>query len=153
MFNIKSILLWCLMQFPSLKHVHLPDFFISFIWFLLNIFYRQKPIRTTSKLQAENGKEMLAVNIMSASIRFMMCDCLSLLSMRYFDLITLDEIQWVITIPGNCCDFIAAKKFMTDAAEMVKWLYLHQKIIFISHCKQSGCQLELLRIEIFSLLW
>lgn len=84
-----------------------------------NYFSYQKPLSRSVKLQAENGKEMLAIHVVSAAIRYMKENSLRKIK-DSCALLKEEDVQWVITIFDICSDYNAAKKFMKDAAEKVR---------------------------------
>lgn len=80
------------------------------IWNCLQRLTKQTPLRDI------NGKEMLAIDVFSAAVKYLVEQLLNALK-KNINYKKEKKIKWVITVPGIWGD--AAKQFMRDAAEKV----------------------------------
>ena len=63
------------------------------------------------------GKEMLAIDVFSAAVKYLKDHVLQELERKEIKIQNKNNIKWVLTVPGIWDDL--AKQFMRDAAEMV----------------------------------
>ncbi|KAH3840692.1 heat shock 70 kDa protein 12A-like isoform X1 [Dreissena polymorpha] len=95
----------------SLDNMHRSWFYFRRFKMML---YNSKDVHRSNLLKDETGKEMPAIDVFAASIRYMkdhLGDFLSRRSTQIRD----NEIRWVLTVPAIWDD--AAKQFMREAAE------------------------------------
>lgn len=78
----------------------------------------KEPLSKAVKVKSTDGKEMVAIDVFSAAIRFLRGHLLDTLEKRATGVRETD-IQWVLTVPAIWDD--AAKQFMREAAENVSY--------------------------------
>jgi hypothetical protein len=80
--------------------------------------YTFQPLNTGMKLVDQMGRVLPAINVFSASIRFLAEDMFSDLKRRFQD-IRPGDIRWVITVPAIWTD--QAKYLMRESALQVRF--------------------------------
>ena len=68
-------------------------------------------------IQAANGKQMKALDVFTASLKFLKDHFIKNINNRNANNITVDKVRWVLTVPAIWND--PAKQLMREAAEMV----------------------------------
>lgn len=84
--------------------------------FKMSLFNKEKRLSEDVKIKSTDGKEMTAIHVFSAAIKFLRGRLLDILEKRATGVRETD-IQWVLTVPAIWDD--AAKQFMRVAAEKV----------------------------------
>lgn len=89
-------------------------------WFYFRRFkmmlYDSKDVHHTTKIKDETGKEMLAMDVFAAAIRYLMDHLQKACTERMYGGGVNDrDIRWVLTVPAIWDD--AAKQFMRESAE------------------------------------
>lgn len=79
--------------------------------------FLKEPLSKAVKISATDGKEMLAIDVFSAAIKFFTSHLLESLEKQKSGILQRD-IQWVLIVPAIWGD--VAKHFMREAAEKVK---------------------------------
>lgn len=109
----------------------------SFEILLYSYFCSKEPPTKSTKLKAIDGKEMLALDVYSAVIKYV--KDLSLRDLVVSSGLSLTDIRWVLIVPANWDT--SARRFMKKAAESVIYIILFSnrepylsKIIFSAVC-------------------
>lgn len=68
-------------------------------------------------IKAANGKQMKALDVFTASLKFLKDHFIKNINNRNANNITVDKVRWVLTVPAIWND--PAKQLMREAAEMV----------------------------------
>ena len=75
------------------------------------------------KIKAANGKEMMAIDVFTASINFLKEHFIKNIKNRQAgNKITVDAVRWVLTVPAIWGD--SAKQFMRESGEKVFVFFL-----------------------------
>ena len=87
---------------------------LCLILFIVFVFQR---LTKQTLLRDIKGKEMLAIDVFSAAVKYLKDRVLQELKRKEIKIQNKNNIKWVLTVPGIWDDL--AKQFMRDAAEMV----------------------------------
>lgn len=99
-------------------------FHLTYFWLEL---YSQE-IRGDAKLKEENGKELKSLTVFRYTIQYLKQHLVNMVRNSSPDVRDTD-IRWVITVPAIWKD--SAKKFMRQAAEEVKMVYVPDKCFLV----------------------
>ena len=109
-----------LLMSPRLLYGLTRPFHLTYFW--LELYFQE--IRGDAKLKEENGKELQSLTVFRYTIQYLKQHLVNVVRNSSPDVRDTD-VRWVITVPAIWKD--SAKKFMRQAAEEVKMLYMPDK--------------------------